>query len=394
MKAKRVRVLLAPYLVLNLIAASCGGPDESPREAAEQVRPAPAQRPTSELVVGKWRMIKEEPADGKGGFFEQKRRLLELRADGTYHAENYIEAFDQTWKLKGDVLVLVRKPGEVAQIEVERVDERSLVLIEDLPEIYLRDGPPRKVRNTYRRVSESELGPMLGAKVVTSAPKAGSYAAAYRYGMNKYPTMEINISKSINGSARLELKPDGSVEGCVGVVAGRRFSESKYSSPDGKHHSRDEDEYWLAGFRGTWEKREDRALVRIGRFWRDACDTSRGEGDSMGPIELECRTIAPNERLPVATLACRVEKSLRLLEEIAINPADTERSGPYTLQVEPRGHTSPDTGRPWWLFGAAPGLKIESEDDRHADQPVVTFTKGEVSIVEARYKRREPRPEQ
>ncbi|MBW2279072.1 MAG: lipocalin family protein [Deltaproteobacteria bacterium] len=360
--------------LLALLTNSCGGPDEGARETpgATADEPPLPELPVSKRIIGKWRMTKEEPADGKGGFFEQERRLLELRADRTYHVENYVSAFDDSWKLDGQVLTFSRKNGDTKRVEVERVDGESLVLIEDLPEIYLRDGPPRRVRNTYRRVSENELGPMLGKKVVTSAPVAGSYAASYEYRMDKFPTMEINVSRKISGRARLELKADGSVDGCIGVAGDRHFSESKYSSRDGKHHTRDEDDYWLAGVQGKWEPKKDKALLRISRYWRDSCDTSNGEGEIMGALELEC---------------------VALIDEIAINPADTERSGPFTLQVEPRGHISPDTGRPWLLLGAAPGLKVESVDDRHADNPVVTFSKGEIDFVQRRYFKPKPRPE-
>ena len=347
----------------------------------------------SELIIGKWRMIAEEPADDAGGIYEQQRRLVELRADGTYHAENFAETYDDTWTRDGETLIFARKNKEPERAEIERVDEERLVLLELTPEVYQRDGPPRKVRNTYRRVSEAELGPMLGKRIVTSGPGAGSYAASYEYRMSKYPTMEITVGRDIGGRARLELRPDGTVAGCVGVKTEHRFSRSKYASPDGKHHSRDDHDYWLVGFEGEWKARKQDALVRISKYWRDTCDRSEGRGEIMGPIEMECVAIAANEKLPVDTLACKLIKSHSLLQEIALNPADSERAGPYTLQVEPRGRIRPDTGDPWWLLGAEPGLEIESEDERRAISPVVTFERGEIDFVESRYKRREPRPE-
>jgi len=407
-------------LAVALLACACGGKDEGARPTPDAAVSVP-ERPLPERVVGKWQMIKEEPADGKGDFFGQERRLLELRANGTYHAENYISSWNDTWELDGEELVLHRlrlgggdviasipdpdhpteplvvntgrpteEVDEVERARVERADAETLVLVEDLPEAYLRDGPPRKVRNTYRRVSEAELGPMLGKRQVISAPVAGAYAAAYDYRMTKYPTMEIYVRRSIGGRARLELGTDGQVEGCIGVASGRYHSESRYSSVDGKDHTEEDEDRWLVGLRGSWRVEQERALVRIDRFWADTCDTSAGEGDVRGPIELDCVTVAPNERLPVRTLTCRVTGDFRLLEEICLNPADTERAGPFTLQIEPRGRLSPDTGRPWLLLGAAPGLKVESRDDRDAKTPVVGFSAGKVDLVERNYIKREP----
>ncbi len=390
---------LAAGLFAVLFADSCGESKEgavkdSPATVSgESAQEVPAvKRSSGELIVGKWLMLKEEPADGKGGFFEQTRRLLTINDDGKFHVENMYSGNDGTWVLQGERLLLTTTRAAELQIQVEKLDEKILVVVEDLPEIYLRDGPPRKVRNTYRRVSESELGPMLGKKVVTTTPTAGEYKAAYEYKMTKYPTMEIYISEGIQGRVRLTLKEDGTVEGCYGVVNGRHSSRSKYSSPDGKHHSTDEEERWLSGFRGKWKPGKGIASVKLDRFWRDTCDTTRGEGESFA-VEIECRAFAPNEKLPVAGLACRLINDFRLMREIAINPADTERAGPYTLQSSPMGHIFTDKGRPWLLLGAAPGLKVKSEDGRDNRTPEVTFIAEEVTIVEGSYIPKKPLPQ-
>jgi len=399
--------LMAAIPVLAALAAGACG-DGGGRPASEGIdgalaAGARAAEPTGkDLLTGRWRMISEEPADGKGGFFGQERRLLDLKDDGTYHVENYVFAWDDTWTLEGNVLVLrqVRTVGgdlglpkeeidETARVEVARVDADTLVLVEDLPGIYLRDGPARKVRNTYRRVRESELGPMLGASVETSSPSAGTWAGAYEYGMTKYPTMEIHISRSIRGRARLELAADGTAAGCFGVASGEYFSESEYTSPDKKNHSERREEQSLLAARGRWTREGGKAQVKMERFWRETCDTSSGEGDVMGPLELECVAIAPSERVPVPTIGCVLIKHHGHLDSLAINPADTERSGPYVMQLEPMGHISPDTGRPW-LFLGAPGLLVKSEDDRWAKNPTVTFSAADVTFDEADYRRPPP----
>lgn len=364
------------------LAIACGGHGDSKTAETEG---AP-RVPKGKAVIGKWRMLSEVPADGKGGFFEQERRILQLRPDNTYLVENHYSATSGIWRVDGDALQLVEKGGRKRGWDIEEVGEERLVLVEDLPDVYLRDGPPRRVRNTYRRVSESRFGPMLGKKVKVSPPGPGEYSGAYRYHMSKYPTMEIHISKSISGEIRLELGAGEGVKGCIGARTGNHFSESRYSSDDGKHHARERDDRWLSGFSGKWGRRGEAATIELTTFWRDTCDTLEGEGDSMGPVRLECVAIEPNEKLPVRTLACRVDQGLRLLEELAINPADSERAGPYTLQIEPRGITNVDVGKPWVLLGATPGLHVESHDDRETGGfPRVTFAAEAVTLDERRY---------
>ncbi len=401
MNMKRIPLLIG-IIALTVATSSCDsldrrGPSTPTTPATTSAKPAPPPpkpRTMSELLIGKWRMIQEATADGNVAINTQGRRLLELRADKTYHVENYINAFDNTFRLDGDVLTLDRKKGEAVEIKVEKVDEKQLVLIEHTPEIYLRGGPPRKVRNTYRRVSEKELGPMLGEQLITSTPTSGAYAASYEYGMTKYPTMEIYIRRGVVGRARLELLPDHTVAGCVGVTTGGKFSRSKYSSPDGKHHTTEDNDYWLAGFEGKWKPRKKDALVRISKYWPGTCDREGKRGEILGAIEMKCVTLQANQRLPVDTLACQIEESYHLLDELALNPADTERSGPYTLQSDPMRHISTDHGRPWWLLGAEPGLKIFSKDDRDTISPEVTFKKGPIDFLERRFIRPKPRPEQ
>ena len=126
-------------------------------------------------VVGHWRLILEEDPYGAGPMPVQERRLLELRADGAAKAQNYVEQLEGRWRRDGDTLTL----GE-AKVELVSVDAEQLVLIEDVPTIYLRGAPPRKVKNTYRRVSERELGPMLGRAPALSVPTPGSYAGSVR----------------------------------------------------------------------------------------------------------------------------------------------------------------------------------------------------------------------
>ena len=87
----------------------CGGHGDSKTVDTEVAQAVPA--PTAKAVVGKWRMLSEAPADGKGGFFEQERRIVDLRVDGGFHIENYYSATEGTWRADGDTLMLAEKGG-------------------------------------------------------------------------------------------------------------------------------------------------------------------------------------------------------------------------------------------------------------------------------------------
>ena len=314
----------------------------------------------------------------------QERRLLELDAQGRYHVENYMESREGVWRLEGDQLRFDKQ-----RATLESVDADTLVLVEAMPEIYLRGAKPFEVRNTYRRVSEAELGPMLGAEGHSSTPSAGTFAAAYDYGMSKYPTMEIFISRRVRGRARLELAADGSASACFGVAVDETFSESEYSSRDGKDHDSEEHERRLLGARGQWSAREGKAQVTLERVWPDSCEL-RDDAPRFGPLELECVALAANERLPSEALACRLVRADSMLEELALNPSDTERAGPYTMQIEPMGHINPELGRPWLILGSAPGLHVRSDDDRWAETPKVDFEARAVDFVERDFLPRPP----
>jgi hypothetical protein len=357
-------------------------------------------RSADELLVGRWLMIEEKDADGRGGFFEQVRRLLEFSEDGSFRIENNYESWEGRWRIEGDHVVVhdqkqgdgVRELARGEPILIENLDGESLVMIENLPEIYLRDGPPRRVRNRYRRISESELGPMLGKSPSLGLPRPGAYRASMNYSSSKFPTMEISIGHSIEGRLEWTLGEDGSVEGCMAMVSESNFSESKYSSHDGKHHSRDETEHWLGGFQGSWAAEKETVSVVIDQTWMNTCTDRPSDATSRVSIELECTSIAANERLPVEALACRLVRGLEAHRQLSLNPADSERAGPYTLQEVPRSPIQVDRGRPWLLLGAGAGIHVESRDDRSAGKPKVSFSTPAKARVDRRYLPDEPTP--
>lgn len=359
-----------------LVGLCCCTPREQPvleqtQPTIVESTPAPS-RPAHELIVGRWRMIEEDPA------YQQFRRL-HVNTDGSFLSENYISRLEGRWQLDGDTLTL----GEATARLVE-VDDTRLVLIEDVPEIYLRGAPPSTTRITYRRVSERELGPMLGRDLVTSAPQPGSYAAAYRYRMDKLPTMEIAVRQSVDGRARMQLLADGSAHGCLAVRTDESTSISRYASDDGQHHTNEHGDRILVGWQGSWTIVDGHAQVVAEHSWRDSCTDSGDPYKRLGRLELECIALAANEVLPRPALACRIVESISQFHELALNPADTERAGPYGMQSDPMGHIVTDQGRPWLILGA-PGLQVSSEDGSRDMSPTVTFTDAEVTIVEREF---------
>ncbi len=355
------------------------GPIEDADKKEPEKPPEPVKRTTAELLVGHWLMVLEEPADGKGDFFKQSWRRLYVEAGGSWQAQNFVEQRDDTWGLKGEQLVT----GE-GGIDLVSVDEERLVLVEDLSQAYLRDGPSRRIRVTYRRLRESEFGPMLGKEVERRVPKAGVYSASYSYRMSKLPTMETTVDRSINGGGRLELAEGGRARGCFGIRVERSSSRSKYASSDGKHHQSEDENRSLLAFEGTWKVEHDQVQVIADKVWRGSCAAETGWQFDV-PLEFECTVIAANERLPVETLACRLVQGASQLQDLALNPADTERSGPFTLQSDPSSHITTDRGRPWIFLGAGTGLHLQSEDGRRDRSPQLSFVAPAEEFVEERY---------
>ncbi|MBN2498965.1 MAG: hypothetical protein JXR96_30530 [Deltaproteobacteria bacterium] len=352
-----------------------------------------------ERLVGAWRLVEQRAVDGEPLSFHVTYKEYTFRADGRFDLRAHVECLDGgAWSLAGRELTLLRPPhglsGEMAEyapppllrkVRVAELGADRLVLEEPQPEVY--GTPPRVVRNTFRRVRPGDFGPMLGAAVATTAVTAGEYAAAFQYETTKYPTMEIYVSHGVVGRARLVLAAGGAVSGCLAASVGQHSSTSKYASPDGEHHSASHENRWLMGVRGSWRALPDGgAAVTLDELYQGGCDVSGAPDAASAPIELACQALRPTERLPVTTLACRLVEAPHWMRELALNPADTVRAGPYTMQSDPMGRIEAPLGRPWLLLGAAPGLQVRSIDGRDDMSPRVSFEAGEVTIEEHRFR--------
>ncbi len=241
------------------------------------------------------------------------------------------------------------------------------------------------VKSTDLRVSEGDFGPMLGEKIVIKVPGPGKYVASYQFSMHRYPTREIYISSSIRGHSRLELMTDGSATACFAVKKNVHSSESRYSSYDGKDHYNDRESRALIGAGGKWLTNDNRVRVVLDRTWRHSCELVDEDRVSDEAMELDCILIEKNDRLPVTTLACKLEEPDYYVDEISMNTADSPRSGPFAYRNESMDGMSIERGNPWILMGAEPGLHVKSEDGRRAIFPGVTFTVGAAAFLEEHF---------
>jgi hypothetical protein len=282
------------------------------------------------------------------------------------------------------------KPAEVHHVNemtIERFTADRLVVLEDDPQmVFNRHLPPGRLKNIYRRKQTGDFGPMLGLGPVLFAPGAGRYAGQYAFSQSKLPTMEMSVSSGSSGTAQLELATDGTATLCAGFQVSSHFSASSYA-PGGKRNNR-ESRKNLFGFGGRWVTLRGTAAVRFDRMVWNTCDLSSPTAvpQLQPPHELVCTGIRKNNALPVDAIACRLDKNLSQLNDLALNPADSYRAGPYNLQTEPMGHIATDPGVPWLVLGTGTGVKIVSEDGRSEGSPEVRITPSDVQLKEADYK--------
>jgi len=336
--------------------------------------------PAPSSLVGAWRLVDEAAADGGVLSMPQEIREYTFAADRTYSLRSYHDNRDGAWALAGDTLTLTSGSGPVT-VPVLALTSRELVLVEAVPPILRRrPSSAARSRNTFRRVDEAELGPLLGSSVETAAPTAGRYAARYGFGSAQYPTTEIYIQHDIRGAAIVDLAADGTATACLAVHAHRSTSISHYASPDREDHRSEDDQRLLLGARGTWVVDGDAARVVLDHTTRAGCAVP-GNGDpGAPPVVLTCRAVAPTDRIPLAAVACRLDAAPHGADAIAINPADSPRAGPYTLQSGPAQHFDYGLGTPWLLLGPAPGLEVTSHDGRGRGGPQVTFASAAAAV--------------
>jgi len=340
-------------------------------------------------------------------------RELTLRADGTFRLDlGHLERTGRYEASKGVIrlhetlregvdmvskeppsdpaLLQAWRPGQVAHvnelvIEVRTAD-RMVVLEDDPQEVFGNHLPPGgKVRNTYRRKVPGDFGPLLGTRITRFTPGAGRFAAAVAYSQHKLPTMELTSDQGIAGTVVLTLGTGGDATLCVGVRETATFSASQYAPGGARRDSRDTRR--LQAWSGRWTSAVDGLALTLDRAVWNSCDLTAPEARAYAvtPVTVACAGLRANDRLPVDTLACRLETPLAQLHHLALNPADSHRAGPYNFQFEPMGHIRVEPGVPWMVLGAGGGLRIVSADDRDAGSPKVTFTREDVRMVEKDY---------
>ena len=419
--------LLQPRPFLNLLAAfllaaglgcaSSKTPESAPPDDAQ---PPPAKVQTKSLnpgivltdfVLGTWVLIDQQSLTRRGGLRWDKMRELTFHEDGSYRLNlGYREKSDRYELAKGAIrlhetlregvdMVSAPAPEDPAKLkdwrpaEVRHVNELRIVSLttdrlvveEDDPHMVFGNHlPPGKIRNTYRRKLEGDFGPLLGARQVRFVPAAGRFAAKYSFSQHKLPTMEMSVNSGSSGTAVLELNTDGSARLCAGVQVHSSFSASRYA-PGGERSSSDTRKTLIAAG-GRWVTLRGTAAVRFDKMVWNTCDLAAPSAYPLAqPTEMTCTGLHKNDALPVDALACRLDARLSQLHDLAFNPADSYRAGPYNLQTEPMGHIRTEPGLPWLILGAEPGLRIDAEDARDSGSPVVKLTGARVVMNEKDY---------
>lgn len=364
-------------------------------------------------LLGTWVLVDQQTVTGQSRLRWDKMRELTFAPDGTYTLNLGYRSKTDRYELGRGLIRLHEtlregvdmipgtppsepaklanwKPAEVHHVNemtIERFTADRLVVLEDDPQmVFNRHLPPGRLKNIYRRKQTGDFGPMLGLGPVLFAPGAGRYAGQYAFSQSKLPTMEMSVSSGSSGAARLDLNTDGTATLCVGIQVSSHFSASQYA-PGGERSNR-ESRKTLFGFGGRWTTARGTAVVRFDTMVWNTCDLASPTAvpQLQPPRELVCTGIRKNDALPADALACRLDKTLGQLNDLALNPADSYRAGPFNLQTEPMGHISTDPGVPWLVLGTGTGVKIVSEDGRSEGSPEVRITPSEVRLNEADYK--------
>ncbi|MBN1771391.1 MAG: hypothetical protein JXB32_09030 [Deltaproteobacteria bacterium] len=225
------------------------------------------------------------------------------------------------------------------------------------------------------------LGPIVAAAAFDPRVPAGRYDLAFTYRQEKYPTMERYMTQTHVGRAELTLSDDGTFEGCLGMTIGSYGSVSEYESPDGERHVHRDERRQLQWMAGRWEQAADGVRLVLERVAWNTCRPTPDAPPSPVPAwQLVCGMLEANDKLPVRALACRAMQHLPWLEEAGLDLGDGARAGPWSLRLSPGPLVTGDDWLlpcgPWVLFGAAPGLTVESADGPRDERPVVTFTAG------------------
>jgi hypothetical protein len=294
--------------------------------------------------------------------------------------------YSQVGLIAGLALVVVM-PVWGCNSDKSKVDEKTKPEVEKVASPVTAQAVPIK--------KAPKFGPLLGKSLKLSVPAAGIWAGSYDYGQSKYPTREIYIGKSVQGRSLLTLEKDQSASGCFAVFFKDYYSKSRYASRDGKDHTTDEKKRWLLGIKGKWTPGPQGVIVELDTKDPKACRTEKNNSQHDLPVKLACMAIEKNDRLPVAGLLCKIERAPYWIENNGLDLGLSDRAGAWVLRQDPslRSLQGPAEGNgPWLLFGARPGLLVESRDERRDKSPRVSFKKEKVVLIPRNYLPRPPKP--
>lgn len=233
---------------------------------------------------------------------------------------------------------------------------------------------------------QDNWGSLLGNEIGTATPIPGTYRASYDFSRTHFRTREIYTRDAITGQARIYLGKDGKATACFGLRTEIIHSISKYVPGYDKGSYEVTKTRQLVGMNGSWAP-NDTGMVTLHftKSWNDDCVENSDNQAREEAILLQCIQVKANDKLPEGALACRLDSPHPLLEKLALNPLDSHRAGPYTLQEIPMGRKqSFDHGEPWLVLGMEPGLAVRSHDE-WGRSPQVVFTRELLKFNERNY---------
>ncbi len=183
-----------------------------------------------------------------------------------------------------------------------------------------------------------------------------------------YPTMEMNIDRTLVGAAWFELTANGRVAGCLGQHAIEDVRVGKYQPPDYKDRHDHRDTRSLRALTGRWTATATGFDLELTAASWNSCTLSPTA--TFDPqIRLHCAAVT---RLGKATVDC-TRSNGGDIDGIGIRLATPPDS--TNPMSDPRGDSM--------LLGRAPGLRVKVDQNAHTQIPRIITTVGATTLAEA-----------
>jgi hypothetical protein len=232
--------------------------------------------------------------------------------------------------------------------------------------------------------------------------EAGLYRGAGYYSQHGFLSMERTLVDSIDAHWELEFSPIGEARACVAGSRRQGGSVSHYASDDGKDHHNEHTSEWFVCVSGTWRS-EGRAADGVSIRFDRASHFDRELVEEAYDIQVVspwvCFAMNETKHGLGSVLACRLSLPTRPggLERAGLFLGGTPRDGSWEMRDEvsrPGEALLSEEHRPWLVFGAEGGVRVESRDSGRGgvggDGVQLTLERAKLEMVR-KPKRVEPR---